>query len=215
MARRRRSSDQRIRARATWISNDVYWNAILRNTISLTGLQGSNKTNVIPRGSDRPRSTSGCFPIRTRSSFCTLKRIVDDTAVHFTQQLEPKTPLESPIDTDLFRAIESAAHERDPGTHRVTTPMLTAATDRPTYRKLGIITYGFDPFMVENAEMHSGMHGNDERLSVANVGFGVHFLYDVLRRTRAVRATPIAARARDRVVPRGSRESTPRSCRRT
>ena len=35
------------KARA-WILNDVYWNAILRNTISLTGLQGSNKTNVIP-----------------------------------------------------------------------------------------------------------------------------------------------------------------------
>ena len=35
------------RARA-WILGDVYWNAILRNTISLTGLQGSNKTNVIP-----------------------------------------------------------------------------------------------------------------------------------------------------------------------
>ena len=31
-----------------WILNDVYWNAYLRNTISLTALSGSNKTNVIP-----------------------------------------------------------------------------------------------------------------------------------------------------------------------
>src|SRR5919108_3122016 len=31
-----------------WLLSDVYWNAILRNTISLTGLQGSNKVNVIP-----------------------------------------------------------------------------------------------------------------------------------------------------------------------
>lgn len=37
------------RARA-WILSDLYWNAILRNTISITGLQGSNKTNVIPGG---------------------------------------------------------------------------------------------------------------------------------------------------------------------
>jgi hypothetical protein len=25
------------------------------------------------------------------------------------------------------------------------------------------------------------MHGNDERLSVDNIGYGVHFFYDILR----------------------------------
>lgn len=29
--------------------------------------------------------------------------------------------------------------------------------------------------------MQKGMHGNDERLSVENMGFGVRYLYDVLR----------------------------------
>ena len=109
-----------------------------------------------------------------------LKRIVADTAVHFTTLLPPKTPLESPIDTDLFRAIERAAHDRDPGAF-VTTPMETAATDRPTYRKLGITTYGFSPFKIPRAEIQRGMHGNDERLSVENVGYGLRFYYDILR----------------------------------
>ena len=59
--------------------------------------------------------------------------------------------------------------------------MFTAATDRPAYRALGIISYGFDPFKVESAEMQKGMHGNDERISTANIGFGVKYLYDVLR----------------------------------
>ncbi|MEP7088428.1 MAG: hypothetical protein ABI884_14090, partial [Gemmatimonadota bacterium] len=72
------------------------------------------------------------------------------------------------------------SHERNPDVI-VTTPMFTAASDRPTYRALGIITYGFDPFLVENEEMHSGMHGNNERLAVSNVAFGVKYLYDVLR----------------------------------
>ena len=92
----------------------------------------------------------------------------------------PKTPLESPTETELFRAIERAARERDPRAF-VTTPMLTGATDRPTYRALGIVTYGFDPFKVEASDAQRGVHGNDERLSVENVGFGVRFLYDVLR----------------------------------
>ena len=62
--------------------------------------------------------------------------------------------------------------------------MLTGATDRPFYRALGIVTYGFDPFKVEKADGQRGVHGNDERVSVANVGFGVKYLYDVLRYTQ-------------------------------
>ena len=91
----------------------------------------------------------------------------------------PKAPLESPIETDLFRAIEKAAHDRDPKA-LVTTIMLTGATDRPAYRSVGIVTYGFDPFKTEVADARRGVHGNDERLAVANVGFGVKFLYDIL-----------------------------------
>jgi acetylornithine deacetylase/succinyl-diaminopimelate desuccinylase-like protein len=163
-----------------WILSDVSWNAFLRNTISLTGLAGSNKTNVIP-GVATADIDVRLLPDQDAGVFLeTLKSVVGDTAVHFTTLLQPKTPLESPINTDLFRAIERAAHDRDPGAF-VTTPMETAATDRPTYRKLGITTYGFSPFLIPRPEIQRGMHGNDERLSVDNIGYGVHFFYDLLR----------------------------------
>ena len=172
-----------------WILSDVYWNAILRNTISLTGLQGSNKTNVIPAEASADIDIRLLPDADPKEMLATLQRIVGDTAVQFTSLLSPKAPLESPIDTDLFRAIERAARERDPNAF-VTTPMLTGATDRPTYRKLGIVTYGFDPFKVESADAQRGVHGNDERLSVENVGFGVHYLYDVLRYVQESRVMP-------------------------
>jgi acetylornithine deacetylase/succinyl-diaminopimelate desuccinylase-like protein len=163
-----------------WILSDVSWNAFLRNTISLTGLVGSNKTNVIP-GVATADIDVRLLPDQDPAAFLeTLKAVVGDTAVHFITLLQPKTPLESPIDTDLFHAIERAAHERAPSAF-VTTPMETAATDRPTYRKLGITTYGFSPFLVPRPEIQRGMHGNDERLSLDNVGYGVHFFYDILR----------------------------------
>lgn len=163
-----------------WILSDVYWNAYLRNTISLTGLAGSNKTNVIP-----PVATAEIdfrlLPDTDPAEFlATMQKIVGDTAVHWSTILQPKTPLESPVDTDLFRAIERAAKERAPDAF-VTTPMQTGATDRPTYRKLGIVTYAIDPFLTEQAERQKGVHGNNERLSVANVGFGIKYVYDILR----------------------------------
>jgi acetylornithine deacetylase/succinyl-diaminopimelate desuccinylase-like protein len=163
-----------------WILSDVSWNAVLRNTISLTGLAGSNKTNVIPAVATAEIDVR-LLPDQDTTEFLkTLQTIVGDTAVHFTHLGNTKAPLESPIDTDLFRAIERAAHDREPSAF-VTTPMETAATDRPTYRKLGITTYGFSPFRIPRAEIQRGMHGNDERLSVDNVGYGVRFFYDILR----------------------------------
>ena len=163
-----------------WILSDIYWNAILRNTITLTGLSGSNKTNVIP-----PEATADIdvrlLPDQDADEMLALlKRIVADTAVHFATLLAPKTPLENPVDTDLFRAIEKAGARAEPGSF-VTTRMLTAATDRPTYRKLGIITYGLDPFRVPAEESQRGMHGNDERISTENLAFGIRFLYEILR----------------------------------
>ena len=163
-----------------WILSDVTWNAILRNTISLTGLTGSNKINIIPAVATAEIDVR-LLPDQDTAEFMrTLQRIVGDTAVHFTHLGNTKAPLESPIDTDLFRAMERAAHDREPGAF-LTTPMETAATDRPTYRKLGITTYGFSPFKIPRVEIQRGMHGNDERLSVDNVGYGVRFYYDILR----------------------------------
>jgi acetylornithine deacetylase/succinyl-diaminopimelate desuccinylase-like protein len=163
-----------------WILSDVYWNAILRNTISLTGLAGSNKTNVIPAEASAEIDVRLLPDQSPDSMLATLKRLVADTAVHFQTLLVPKPPFESPVNTDLFRAIERAAKERDPSAF-VTSSMMTGATDRPSYRKLGIIAYGLDPFRVEAADEQRGVHGNDERLSVENVGFGIRFLYDILR----------------------------------
>jgi acetylornithine deacetylase/succinyl-diaminopimelate desuccinylase-like protein len=163
-----------------WILSDVYWNAILRNTISLTVLTGSNKTNVIPAEAVAEIDIRLLPTANPDSVLGALKAIAADSAITWQTLMPPKAPLENPVDTDLFRAIERAAHDRDPGA-LVTTPMFTAASDRPTYRRLGIITYGLDPFKVENAEHQKMMHGNDERLSIENLGWGTRFIYDILR----------------------------------
>jgi acetylornithine deacetylase/succinyl-diaminopimelate desuccinylase-like protein len=162
-----------------WILSDVYWNAILRNTVSLTVLTGSNKTNVIPAEAVAEIDIRLLPTANPDSVLATLKAIAAEPAITWQTINAPKTPLENPVDTDLFRAIERAAHDRDPGA-LVTTPMFTAASDRPTYRKLGIVTYGLDPFKVESAEHQKMMHGNDERISIENLGWGTRFIHDIL-----------------------------------
>jgi acetylornithine deacetylase/succinyl-diaminopimelate desuccinylase-like protein len=170
----------KVPAARAWLTNDVYWNAILRNTISLTVLTGSNKNNVIP-----PEASAvvdiRLLPDQDPEVFLAeIRRVVADTTVEIIPPATRKGRMDNPIDTDLFRAVERATHDREPKA-LVTTPMFTAASDRPFYRALGIITYGFDPFRVPSADMQKGMHGNDERISIDNMGFGVRYLYDVLR----------------------------------
>jgi acetylornithine deacetylase/succinyl-diaminopimelate desuccinylase-like protein len=57
--------------------------------------------------------------------------------------------------------------------------MLTSSTDSPKFRAVGITAYGFEPFKLDDGELDRA-HGDDERISVENVGFALQFLHDVI-----------------------------------
>jgi acetylornithine deacetylase/succinyl-diaminopimelate desuccinylase-like protein len=163
-----------------WILSNVYWNAIVRNTITITALQGSNKTNVIPPEASAEVDIRLLPDQDPDSVLATLTAVVADTAVKLTPLIVPKAPFESATNTDFFRAVERVSRERDPGAF-VTSTMLTGATDRPMYRRLGMQVYGVDPFRTNDEERQRGVHGNDERIGVDNFVSGIRFLFDVLR----------------------------------
>ena len=151
--------------------------------MSITGLKGSDKTNVIP-----PIATAALdvrlLPGQEPAAFLAdLQRVVGDTAVTFRPQGPSWPATESPTDTELFRAIAAAAHDRHPGA-LVTTPMLAGFTDSHFFRSLGIASYGLGPFPLTVSESR-GVHGNDERVSLEALRFGVHFVYDVVHRVAA------------------------------
>ncbi|MGQ0539270.1 MAG: M20/M25/M40 family metallo-hydrolase [Gemmatimonadaceae bacterium] len=174
------------KARA-WLTSDPERNALLRTTISLTVLAGSNKTNVIPAEASAEVDIRLLPDQSPGEVLAELQGVVNDSAVVWAPLAVPNAPLDNPIDTELFRAIARAAQERDPGV--VVTPLMsTGGTDRPHYRSLGIVTYGFSPFRVEVEEGRRGVHGNDERVSVENVKFGVRLMYDVIRYMQSARA---------------------------
>ena len=160
------------------LTADLTYNALLRNTISITGLKGSDKTNVIPPVASAALDVR-LLPGQEPAAFLTeLVRVVNDSAVTITPQGPSWPATESSTETELFRAIASAAHARDPGA-LVTTPPLTGFTDSHYFRRLGIVSYGLSPFPLNQAESR-GVHGNDERVSLDDLTFGVHFMYDAV-----------------------------------
>jgi len=170
-------------AAVRFLTGDLTYNALLRNTISITGLAGSDKTNVIPpvaRAALDVRLLPGQDP---QAFLADLVRVVADSGIAITPQGPNWAATESPAETDLFRAIVNAARQRTPNA-LVTTPPLTGFTDSHYFRRLGIASYGISPFPLNEAESR-GVHGNDERVSLEDLTFGVHFVYDVVSRVVA------------------------------
>jgi acetylornithine deacetylase/succinyl-diaminopimelate desuccinylase-like protein len=165
------------------ITADLTYNALLRNTISITGLKGSDKTNVIP-----PIATAAIdvrlLPEQDPSAFLAeITRIAGDTAVTIKPQGPNWPATESSTETEMFRAIEAVAHARHPNT-LVTALMLPGFTDSHYFRRLGIASYGLGPFPLTQGESR-GVHGNDERVSLDALRVGVRFYYDVVARVAA------------------------------
>jgi acetylornithine deacetylase/succinyl-diaminopimelate desuccinylase-like protein len=156
---------------------DSTLNAEVRNTFTITGLQGSDKVNVIP-GQAWAQIDARLLPGETPAGFiATLRRVLNDPELEI-QTLTASTPTASSADTALMHAIRKVAARRDPGVPVIPT-MLTSSTDSATFRPLGITAYGFEPFKLDDGELNRS-HGDDERVSVENLGFALQFLYEVI-----------------------------------
>lgn len=152
--------------------------AMLRNTISPTVIRAGEKANVLP---DECEITLDCrlLPGETPESFLNeLKNQIRDTQVSF-EILQSAMPTESPLDTELYRAIERAVQKEN--SQAIVVPYLSpGGTDSRFFRKMGIPSYGFMPILVSEDEIQR-MHGIDERLSLANLEQGTRILYGMLQ----------------------------------
>ena len=158
-------------------SNPIF-NAIVRDTISLTILQGGSKINVIPSEST---ASLDCrlIPGSSKEDFLkgVEKRLGDEVEVEVVSESHSLPP--SPLDTDLFQAIQRVAAKNDPGCP-VVPLLLSGATDSRFFREKGVITYDFCPFRLTETELRTE-HGNDERIALENLRFGMKMLVEIIK----------------------------------
>jgi len=163
---------------STWLTSNPIYNAMLRNTISLTVLQGGAKANVIPSEST---ATLDCrlIPGTDKEDFLKeiKKRIGDEIEVEIIAESESLPP--SPLNTDLYHAIEKFAQENDPDCPIVPF-LLPGATDSRYLREKGIITYDFCPFRLTEKELMR-VHANNERIDLKNLKFGTKALLEIIK----------------------------------
>ena len=161
------------------VERDESLNFLLRDTISLTMLGGSEQTNVIPPeawANLDVRILPGGDPKAVLEG---LRKAVNDSNVTIEPlNAEFRLANFSGTDNALFAAIKDVSGKYFPGTPVV--PHITSGyTENQRYRPLGIVAYGFNPYTATEEEGHTE-HGNDERIRVEEVRRGPQVLFDVV-----------------------------------
>jgi acetylornithine deacetylase/succinyl-diaminopimelate desuccinylase-like protein len=161
------------------VEKDESLNFLLRDTISLTMMGGSEQTNVIPPeawANLDVRILPGGDP---KAVLEAVRRVVNDPNV----TVEPlnrgfQVANYSGTDNALYAAIREVSGKYFPGTPVV--PHITSGyTENQRYRPLGIASYGFTPYTATDEEGNTE-HGNDERIRAEEVRRGPRILFDVV-----------------------------------
>ncbi|HET7374392.1 MAG TPA: M20/M25/M40 family metallo-hydrolase [Gemmatimonadaceae bacterium] len=173
------SDPVRARRADSVVSQDPLLHSLIRNTIAPTIIAGGFRVNVIPGSAQATinlRLIPGSDP---KAMVRDLARVIGDSTIALSigDRIYEPAP-ESPRNTDLYRALESAARATFPGAE-VTPYVFQAGTDAGAWRSKGIPVYGIYPYPIDADEL-TRMHGNDEKVGVASLGQGTAMIYRTL-----------------------------------
>ena len=162
------------------LSRVAVFNAILRNGISPTMIEGGKQFNVIPD------SGSAVLNVRTLPGQSIdkvvqrMRAVVTEPGVtiEVTQRGE-EAPASDPSSA-MFSAIADTARELDPKI-AVVPYLSTGVTDSARLRKLGVQAYGILPFPMAQSD-EERMHGNDERVPLESLHFGTRLIFGAISR---------------------------------
>jgi len=153
-------------------------NALVRNTVAITVLEGGTQTNVMPLEASA-HLDARLLPGETCSDFREqMIEVIGDPRVEVETLLAFDTGSVSPVETELFRAIQRVAGRVDPGS--VVVPRVIAGfTDAHYFRAIGIVSYGFVPRWLPPRES-LGIHGPNERVAIKNLERGTQAMVALL-----------------------------------
>ena len=162
----------------------LMFDAMLRNTCAPTILEAGVKRNVIPSAATAQLSGRTLPDAEEEGFLQEVRDLVGDEVEFRMGTFRPG--LEVPHETPLFTAIQEAMKQHDPDAP-VVPYMVTGGTDVRWLKDFDMKVYGFIPMRYESGlDFFDLCHGHDERVSIANVHFGVQVLFDVVRRLNEI-----------------------------
>jgi acetylornithine deacetylase/succinyl-diaminopimelate desuccinylase-like protein len=160
--------------RGRFMANPVT-KAVVTDTLNITGFGGANEPNVVP-GEVWMQVDSRILPGQTPEALMAEVKALLPEAWYRVDLISSHPAAVSPYADDPFYAalVRHAGQGRaDVAVGPVISP---GYTDSVYLRSKGVAAYGLVPFEVSAEELGT-MHGNNERVSVANLERGLRVLY--------------------------------------
>ena len=146
-------------------------NALLRSTITVTGLQGSDKINTIPNQASIKVDCRLLPGVDKEKFIAKLKAAVGEAEVRVDEYYPAR--FTSP-DSPFLKALAKVA-----GKVPVVPTLLTSSTDSSLFRELGIDVFGFEAYPLTSS-LIEGAHGNNERMPISALNQGIETLYQLM-----------------------------------
>jgi len=157
--------------------------SLVRTTTAPTVIRGGVKPNVLPQTAEAYVNFRILHGDTTESVLEHCRRVVRDKQVGVELAPGEHHSEPSPIsstDSPVFRMLAELATAVVPEAV-VTTGLVPGATDARHYHHVARERFNFAPILVDSADL-SGIHGTDERLSLANYARLIDFTGRLLRR---------------------------------
>jgi acetylornithine deacetylase/succinyl-diaminopimelate desuccinylase-like protein len=151
-----------------FVEEEPVFNALLRNTVTLTMLKSGDKINVIPTEATA-YFDARIFPETKHDAFLKQMARIAGSEVELTS-VQKTFSVPSSFATPYFRNTEKAIRKMN-GPIPVLPFLTTGATDLRHFRARGVPAYGFFPVRLSE-EDHMRMHNINERISVKNLEEG-------------------------------------------
>ena len=166
-------------AAVAYLSQQPYYNALLRTTCVATQVDAGHAPNALPQ---RATAIVNCrmVPTETAESVVqTLTTVIGDPDIEISNLWPEMTSPPSPLTADVLGPIEELTEERWPGVPVI--PIMGAgATDAIYLRNAGIPVYGVSGTFYDID--HDTRHGLNERVLVSSFFEGQEFMYDLTKR---------------------------------
>jgi acetylornithine deacetylase/succinyl-diaminopimelate desuccinylase-like protein len=160
------------------LSQAPYLNALMRTTCVATQLEGGHAENALPQSA---RAVVNCRMLPDDNAGTIeemLRQVIHDPEVRISEVQPAKSSPPSPINPEIFGAIERVTESMWPGVP-VVPLMSTGATDALYLRHAGIPTYGVSGIFSDVDDKRE--HGRDERVGVREYYAGEEFLYHLVK----------------------------------
>ena len=164
---------------ATEFLKDRSNNARVRNTISITGIKGSDKINVIPAEAWAEVDVRLLPGEEPQAFIGELRRVLADDSIKI-EILLSRTAATSPTSPEAMKVITDYAKANDPGA-AVLFPVGSGFTDCHFFRAKGIPCLGFLP-QRSTPSSEGLVHGVDERMPVERLTSAIRAMYEIVRK---------------------------------